>query len=83
MLANALNDAGYDMKLLLAHREIPWSQNSVKEQMWRPVQQSMFDIDSTTQLAPSQVSQVYDTINRFLSEKFAISVEFPSKENRK
>jgi hypothetical protein len=39
--------------------------------------QAMFEIESTTKLERVQVSQVYDVLNRSLSEKYGISIPFP------
>lgn len=37
-LANALNEAGLDMrKTLNPDVEIPWNSQSVKEHLWRPI----------------------------------------------
>ena len=39
MIANALNDAGLDMKKVLKPEiDIPWNTATVKEYLWRPVQ---------------------------------------------
>ena len=82
LLAKALNDAGLDMHTVLAHREIPWSQHTVKEEIWKKAQEPLLGISSTTQLAPNQVSQVYDVVNNFISTKFGVSVPFPSRDNK-
>ena len=82
LLAKALNDAGLDMHTVLAHRQIPWSQHTVKEEIWKKAQEPLLGISSTTQLAPNQVSQVYDVVNNFIASKFGVHVPFPSKETR-
>jgi len=77
-LAEALNDAGLDMKKVLKpHVDIPWTPASIKAHLWHPVQEAMLGKESTTALDTQQVSAVYDVLNRHISEKFGISVQFP------
>lgn len=81
MLSESLNNAGLDVrKTLRADFEIPWTESLVKELIWKGVQKAMFDIDSTTKLDTSQVSQVYEVINRHIAQTHGVSVIFPSKE---
>lgn len=84
LLANDLNGAGLDMKRTLKESiDIPWTPVTVKEWLWRPVQDAMLEKESTTELTPKEVNQVYETLIRHLSEKFCITTEFPKLENRK
>lgn len=79
LLAEALNDAGLDMKKVLKEEtEIPWNSYNVKEHLWRPIQVIVDNVDSTTELTTSSVSEVYDVLSRHISSKFGINVEFPS-----
>lgn len=79
LLATELNDAGLSMlKFLKPGAEIPWSSDSVKDFIWRPIQKAQLDKESTTKLTTSEVSQVYETLNRHLGEKFKVHVPFPS-----
>lgn len=81
LLAEALNDAGYDMKRVIKPEvDIPWNERSVKEFLWKPIQHAVIDKDSTTRLDTKQVSQVYDVLNRHLAEKFGVSVPFPQRD---
>lgn len=80
MVAEALNDAGLDMrKVLKPEVEIPWTGTSVKNSLWRPIQDAMLDKESTTELDTSQVDAVYKVLSRHLSSKLGINVEFPSE----
>lgn len=81
MLADALNDAGYDMQHILMQKQvsIPWNSITVKECLWREIQRAMFDKDSTTELSTGEVSQVYEVLDRHISEKFGIHIPFPSE----
>jgi hypothetical protein len=82
MLADALNDSGYDMKKTLRQDiEIPWNKDRVKEFIWKPVQKAMIGEESTTQMNTVDPSEIYETINRHMGEKFGISVPWPSYFN--
>jgi len=81
-VAEALNSAGLDMKKTLKPEiDIPWTKDSVKEHLWRPIQQAMLDKKSTEALDTVEPSQVFEVLSRHLGEKFAIHVEFPCDEN--
>lgn len=78
LLAEELNGAGLDMrKVLKPHVDIPWQKETVKEYLWRPVQQAQLLKDSTTDMTPTEVTKVYETLNRHLGEKFGVHVEWP------
>lgn len=84
MLAYELNISGFDLKKTLRKDfEILWTETSIKELIWKPVQQNMFDSDSTTKLTTDQVSQVYDVIRNHILEITIgeVDVLFPDKEN--
>ena len=58
---------------------IEWTGDNFKEFIWKPVQQSMFpDVKSTTKLDTKQVSEVYEQVNKIISEEWGVSVPFPS-----
>lgn len=81
LLADELNGAGLDMRhLLKPHVEIPWSKETVKEYLWRPVQKAQLIKESTTDLTPTEVTKVFETLNRYLGEKHKIHVDFPHEE---
>lgn len=79
LLADELNDRGLDMrKTLKPGVEIPWTGDSVKEYLWRPIQQAQLNKKSTTELTTKEIDAVFDTINRHIGEKFGLFVPFPS-----
>ena len=81
LLSKALNDAGLDMQTVLAEgTSIPWSEAKVKEDIWRTVQIAATGKKSTTELLASEVSQIYEIVNRHISSTFGIFVPFPSKD---
>lgn len=80
-LSRALNDAGYDMKAVLKPNvDIPWTEEMAKEHLWRPIQKIMTKVESTAELDKLDVSEIYKVIDRHMSEKFGVHVEFPSDE---
>ena len=83
LVAEALNDAGLDMRVVLKpHVAIPWTTISVKKFLWKPIQDGLFDKDSTAELTTKEPTLVYETLNRFLSEKFHVHIAFPSYEEQ-
>lgn len=80
-LAEELNNAGYDMrKTLKPSVEIPWTSRTVKDFLWRPIMKAQVMKESTTELTTKEIDLIFDTLNRHLSEKFGVSVMFPSIE---
>lgn len=80
-LAEALNENGLDMrKTLKPSIEIPWTPKTVKDYLWRPIMKAQVMKESTTELTTKEIDLVFDTLNRHLSEKFGLSVLFPSIE---
>lgn len=80
MLAETLNDAGLDMETVLAKgTKIPWMEHTTKELIWRRVQIPLTGKESTTELETHEVSEVYNVVNRHLSETFGVFVPFPNR----
>lgn len=83
MLAEKLNDSGYDMRRTLKQDvDIPWSGASVKEYLWRPLQIAITGDESTTKPAPSEYTKIYEVLSRHLGEKLGVHVEWPCEENQ-
>lgn len=82
-LAESLNAGGLDQrKVFEAMREgveIPWSGATVKENLWRTIQQAVLQKESTTELTTEEVSRVYVVLNRFTAERFNLSLPFPDR----
>ena len=81
LLAKELNGRGLDMVKTLSDVDISWSKESVKEHIWAKVQNAKFGNVSVNDLETPEVSEIYDVVNRHLSNKFGVHVPFPSKEN--
>jgi len=85
LVAEALNDAGYDQKKTFEKLtfDIPWTKNSVKYGLWRPLQEIMFGKHSTTELSKQEeIDQIHETLMRELGEKLEIEyIPFPHRED--
>jgi len=84
LLAEALNNAGLEMKTVLSAKsvDVPWNKNTVKEVLWRPIQEAMTGKESTTEITTVEPSEIYHVLDRHMGEKFGIHVEWPSEETR-
>ena len=80
-LANALSDAGFTIeKTLTKPLDVNWTPSSVKEFLWKPVQDALYQLESTTELSASQVTHVYENLNRHIANITGVHVEFPCRE---
>jgi hypothetical protein len=80
MVSQDLNDCGLDMKRVIKDEiDIPWTEASAKEYLWRPIQKALKLPDSTKDLNKKEVSQVYEVLSRHLSQKHNITTPFPSR----
>lgn len=79
LIADALNTAGLEKAVVLKGVECPWTKDSIKEDLWRPIQKAMLQKDSTTKLKTNEIDQVFDVLNRHLA-KFGIHEDWPSIE---
>jgi len=82
LLAEALNDAGWDQKKLLKKEvDIPWTADSVKKMLWVKIQMSLLNKKRTRDLNKDEVPKIYDIVNRHIGEKTGVFVEFPNIES--
>ena len=79
LLAEALNDAGLDMQKVFEVKtvSVPWTKESVKEVLFRPIMSAMTQKGSTTEMEIAEVNEVWMVLNRHLGEHFGVTVEFP------
>lgn len=81
LLAETLNDRGLDMRVVLKPEiDIPWTKESAKNHLWRPIQSLMIDKESTAKANSDEYGPVYETLNRHLSDKFGVHVPWPQKK---
>lgn len=74
MIAEKLNESGLDMrKVLKPTINIPWTTQSVKEHIFKPIMKAMYGHDSTTELPKTyEIDKIHEVIMRELGEKHGI-----------
>lgn len=82
-VAEALNESGNDMQVVLAKRmEIWWTPESVKECLFKVLAKAMFNKTSTTQLSTKEFSQVTEQLQSVLAKDYGVNVDVPSVETQ-
>lgn len=82
LVAETLNNAGLDMKKVLKPEvDIPWTTESVKKFLFKPIQKIMTGKQSTTELNKvSEIDETWEVMMRHLMEKHHIDyIPFPKK----
>ena len=82
LLADALNDGGFDMRETIRQDvDIPWTADTIKNNLWRPIQKAYFKKQSTTGLKKKEIDKVYDVLNKTIGERTGVHIDFPSRIN--
>lgn len=84
-LADYLNAHGKDMRAVLKHDvDIPWSKDTVKEFIFRPIMKAMYGYESHTELKKiEEVSKLWDVAMKHLGERVEVEyMEFPNDKAR-
>lgn len=79
--ANSLNDLGIEFcykGLKGMDIEVPWNAELFKSMVWKPIQITLFDFESTTKLTTEQINIILDVLTRFFAER-GISISFPNR----
>ena len=88
LLSEAINDAGFEMKAVLEVKQVdvPWTQDRVKDILWKSLQAPMFPETvndkgeaSTTKLESGEVNKVYEVLDRHIAEHFGVHIPFPDR----
>jgi hypothetical protein len=58
---------------------MPYTPQLVKDFFWRPIQRTLYGIESTTKLERDQLDKIIDVISNFFAKK-GVYVEFPTKD---
>lgn len=58
--------------------ETTWTALLFKEFTWKPIQQAMFGIESTTKINTQQINEIFAVINKFFAER-GVEVTFPNE----
>lgn len=87
MVGKQLNDAGFSFTKVMREpklykMDIDWNTELIKSNLWKPIQVAIFKKESTTSLNKQDITRIYDTANRYTSERMGISVPFPNYEEK-
>jgi hypothetical protein len=74
-VATTLNAAGLDMRAVMKKdMDIPWSKESAKEHLWRPVAKVLTMKDSTTESNTTDYNEICQAITRHLGQKLGVTL---------
>ena len=81
LVAAELNAEGVTMQMLLEKKKLPVNPtyDLLKEVVWKPLCKAMYGVDSSEDLEPSQVNEIYIQADRFFNSLGA-RVDFPQHD---
>lgn len=82
LVAKELENQGQTMRDVLwrgRYLEVPPTKHSIKEMVWKPIQNATLGKKSTTELTTKEINQVYEVMSMFLARNFGIDIPFPSQ----
>lgn len=85
LLAKAMNEMGLDQrKVLKPGIEIPWTKDAIKTQIWHPIQEAMYNTNSTIFLhKQEQIDKIHEVIMRELGKNHGVEyIKFPNDEQK-
>ena len=80
-MAEALNDAGFEIRHpMKADLEIPYSEESVKELLYKPIITSYFKVNRSSELNTEQLSESMEILVDAVNRNTGVYVHIPSQE---
>ena len=80
-LAQALNDAGYDMRSEeIIKKDLPWTDYSIKEFLFKPMIAQLHNVKSTTKLTSEQLGEAVEALFRAIASRTGVTVPFTIKD---
>lgn len=80
-MATALNEAGFEISHpFKPELEIPWSEHSVKELLYRPIITSYFKVEQSSALDTAQISESMEILVDAVNRNTGVLVNIPSQE---
>lgn len=79
--ADALNDCGFEYEyrgLKNMYIQIPRTGLLFKEMIWKKIQMTLFEFESTTKLKTAEINQILDVLIRHFAS-MGLSIHFPSQ----
>jgi hypothetical protein len=58
--------------------EIPWNGELFKTMIWKPIQITLFEFESTTKLKTSEINQILDVLTRHFAS-IGLQINFPNQ----
>ena len=82
-VAETLNDAGLDMKKTLREdADIPWTGPAAKEFLWRPIQEALANVESSSDTSTKEVILISEVITRHIGQKHGVTLPpWPTRHN--
>jgi hypothetical protein len=82
-VAKTLDDAGFDIKRTMRQDfEMPWTGPAAKEYLWKPVQQVLANVESTTEASTKEYDLIRETITRHIGQNLGVVLPpWPSQQN--
>lgn len=80
-VADEFNEKGISQRIVLEQLkwiDVPNTKESIKE-VWRAIQVAQTGKKSTASLTGKEIDGTYDTLNKFIGEKFKIHIPFPNR----
>lgn len=84
LVAQELTNQGQTMQEVVKHirkAEITPTMHTIKEIVWKPLQEIILGKKSTTELTTAEVNKVYEVMSMWLAKEFQIDLPFPSNED--
>ena len=87
MAAELFNESGITRSIQSSifrdgEMESPWSQASVKDEVWRPMQRAVAKVESTTEATTKQYVEVYEALVRAFGNKGITLPKWPVRLER-
>ena len=81
LVSKEFNDAGIDMRKFIEDGiDIPFTPETVKSHLWKPVMEGYLEKTSTTELQSKDIDKIYDILNKHIGERTNLHIPFPNKD---
>ena len=76
-MAEELNNRGLYMQVVLKPTyDIEWTEETVKDHIFRPLSKAIAGTEHTSELTKEQFQKVIDTVDKNLLQKFQVNLPF-------
>tara|TARA_R110000765_G_scaffold70025_1_gene135854 strand:+ start:137 stop:535 length:399 start_codon:yes stop_codon:yes gene_type:complete len=79
-IANELNDLGMEFQYFGVTGKalsMKYTPHIVKDYFWKPIQLTLFNVETTTKLDTNQMNNIIDIVTKFFADK-GVVIPFPS-----